>query len=965
MPSAGQRERGQARSLRAVPDPAGATDMDTRAAVRDGNGGAADLVSLRAGAHNLPRALSSFVGRRHELEQVGRMVVASPLVTITGPTGMGKTRLAVEIASRLAPTPADGVWLVQLDLLGPDADAEEVGEALASVLDVLPQPGQSFTEALVDRLKRSTLLVVLDNCEHVAVAVAAVAHRLLGACPWLSVLATSQRPLAVPGEQVWPLTPLSLPAPRQAGAGSDAVALFHARARALNPGFMVTDEGAAAVAETCRRLDGIPLAIELAAARTAVLSPTEIAELLDERFGLLTTGGHTAVARHQTLQAALDWSYGLLSAPEQALLRRLSVFAGGAGLDAVRAVCIGGEVGRDAMVDLLGSLVTKSLVVADITGARARYRLLETVRAYGRDRLAEAASDADVAEQHAAWFADVAEHGWHQIVSDGLPDTTVALEADHANLRAALAWLVADGDTEAALGMGSDLAPFWKARGHFREGRLRLEQALALGGEVPPAQRVRALWGVGLLSLMEGSLGRATASLDDSLTLARRHGYERPAAEARHLLAFISVFTEDPLTALPLLEESVAVARARGDDVSVANALILYGRAHLFAGDTAAARGVFEECRELGRSFGEGGECEGLVGLGWVALSRGEHGLAAEVLAQALPMVRQGGEQFETALVLSFLGELAWRRGETEEARALLDEGVGLARAISAPFPLARCLLALARVALTAGDPAWAHELVDEAAQASRRAHFAHVLVECLHARADLARAAGHLAEALAVLEEALALATDKGDRMGEARSRRGLAALARLHGDYLGSTSLSLEALDLHVATGDAGGVADTLEGLAGLAVAQERAAHAARLLGAAHGVRHANGSVRSPWDGPDHDVDTALVRGSLSVDEFEQAFGQGAALALDEAVALAARSRGARKKRPTSGWASLTPTERQVADLVADGLANREIAERMFLSPRTVQGHLLRVFPKVGVASRRELREAVRMRQ
>jgi len=800
----------------------------------------------------------------------------------------------------------------------------------------------------------------VDNCEHLAGAAATVVADLLAGCPGLSVLATSQRPLGVAGERVWPLAPLSMPGPGRSGAGSDAVALFHTRAKAVFPGFVVDDQGAGAVEEICRRLDGIPLAIELAAARTAVLSPAEIAEHLDERFNVLTRRTPGPTVRHQSLQSALDWSWDLLSTAEQTLLRRLSVFAGGAGLVEVKAVCAGGAAKRAGVVDLLEALVSTSLVVADTAGPRARYRLLETVRAYALDRL-QASGEADtVAEQHADAFAAMAEKGWHRVLG-GQQGAAEALETEHENLRAALGWLLAHGEVGSALAMGSALTPFWRTRGHFREGREWLKRALAGAPDAPPGLRVRGLWGVGTLSIMQGDLKPAARVLEESLELARAHRIDRATIQALNLLGLIAMFTEKPASAMPLLKESMEMARANEDTDSLITGLAMYGRAHLNAGDLAAARTAFDECLELGRIGDD--QIEGFIGLGWVALAGGQHDLATDLLSKALPMVGDGTEPFESALVLSFLGELAWRRGDDADAKARLDEGLHLSRTMGAPFPLARCLLGLGRVAHSAERHKEALDLVGEAVDVARRAQLANVLVRCLLAHAELHRTAGRHAEARERLDEALALAAEQGDKGGTADTLRGLGTLARLSGDYQAASGHLLDALRLHMKVTDMGGVADDLAALAGLALAQDRAQHGARLAAAADTIRRSAGGWASPLDRPGHEADLALLRAALDDDELEEAQAQGAQLSPEEAVALAARSRSGRK-RPVTGWAALTPTESQAVDLVADGLTNNEIGERLFVSPRTVQGHLRRAFQKLGVQSRRELREQHRQR-
>lgn len=966
MSAPGAKKRGQAARLHVLAPEGGRRSGGGRSAQV-----APSLVSLPVGAHNLPRELTTFVGRQPELRHLHELMESSPLVTVTGPSGMGKTRLVVHASGQRLESYPDGVWLVELGNVAPTRDPAAVVAAVGAVLDVRDEPGRSRTEAVAARLRSSTALLILDNCEHVVEATGAVATELLDACPRLSIVATSQQPLRVAGEQVCPLGPLTLPGPGQSGAASDAVALFHARAKAASPNFVVTPEGAIAVTEICARLDGIPLAIELAAARTAVLSPTEIAEHLDERFSLLARTGSARTTRHQTLQSALDWSYDLLPPPEKALLRRLSVFVGGASLREVREVCTGdlGITGRkrvdvpaEGVVDLLASLVSKSLVVADTTRARARYRLLETIRAYARQQLERCGESEVVEERHAEWFVGFAERGWHQVVVADQKGGAESLEIEHDNLRAALSWLLNHDRGAVALRVGAALTPFWKTRGHFRDGREWLERALEVGGDAaPPALRARALWGVGLLAMMQGDLDPATAALEQSLEVARAHGHDRPAMEALNLLAFIAVFARDPVTALPLLEEAVALARTQSDQSSLVTCLALYGRAHLFSGDTASAQRVFEECLERGRVTGDGSDTEGLIGLGWVALSRGDHDTARDLFAEALPTVRDVGDRFETALLLSFIGELAWFDGDYARARDVLEEGLELARTMGAPFPQARCLLGLGRLAQVEGDTATAAALFDEAISAASRARFSHALVRCLHARADLDRDEGNVEECRAVLERALETATATGDKLGIAHSRRRLAYLDYLAGDYVRATSASLEAIAGHADADNVGGVAEVLEDLAAVALAQERGPHAARLLGAADGLRQARHAVRSPIDVPRHEQLVRRVRAALKTPAFKEAWAEGASLPLADAVNLAARSRGGRR-RPTEGWAALTRSEHQVLELVAEGLSNPEIAERMFISPRTVQGHLSRVFSKLGVGSRRELRELAR---
>lgn len=916
---------------------------------------------LPAGAHNLPPGLPPFVGRQRQLAQVIRSLESERLVTLTGPTGIGKTRLALEVAGRTHGAYPNGVWLVELAPLG---EPDRVPQAVASALGLDPEPGRDTIEALVARLRTASSLVVLDNAEHVLDACGALVDRLLAECPSVRVLASSQRPLAVPGERRVAVPPLSLldpalPASVEEALESEAVALFCVRAAAAHAGFTPTDEMLPYVAEICDRLDGIPLAIELAGARVSALGPADIAERLAGRFGVLTGGPPTADARHQSLQAALDWSYELLTPEEATLFRRLSVFAGGATLHAVEEVCTGMGAPRDDAVDLLTSLISKSLVMADVTRARARYRLLETVRAYACDRLEAEGEAAAVRARHAAWAVSLVERAWHQVGPDDQRFWTDALEADHDNIRAALEWAFAH-QPPVALRLAAALTPFWTTRGYLQEGQEWLRRAIEISG-ARRGLRARALYGFALLATMRGEVAVARPVAEESLALVRDGQLRRAEIPALNLLGLISIFTQDPLAAKPVLEESMAKARAEGDPESLIESLALFGRVHLFLGDIDAARRVFEECVALtdpGRDKGT----DALIGMGWTALAAGQLHRAQELFERALELLRQAGDRFETALVLSFLGELAWTRGSLAEATALLDEGRALALAMGAPFPLSRCLYASAKVASGQDDAATAEKLAHEAHEVADRARLPYALARALHVRGDLRRASGDPEGARALYQEALTVARANADAVGCAASLYRLARLSRSSGADDEAVALVTEAIKVHADTGD-GGLASSLELLGALTAEQGRTVSAAGLFGAAQGLRDALGSVRPPDEIADHDADVAALQAALEPDELEAAWAQGAAMSRQEALALALRGRGSRE-RASHGWSSLSPTERQIVDLVADGLTNREVGEKLFISPRTVQGYLSRVFAKLDVTSRRQLRDVRRQR-
>jgi predicted ATPase/DNA-binding CsgD family transcriptional regulator len=910
----------------------------------------------------LPLPAPSFVGRAVEITDLASRLWApgpSRLATLTGPSGIGKTHLAIEVARRVAPRYPHGAWLIEL---APVADPALVPRAVVDALHVRPQPGRDPVDLLLDHLASRQALLVLDNCEHLLVACSALCTTLL-ASSQVTILATSQRVLDVADEHVVTVAPMSLPDPSATVAEeamrSEAVRLFCMRAEASAPSFRLTDGNAPDVVEICRRLEGIPLAIELAAARSNVLAPVEIAERLVDRFRLLSRGPGNAPTRHQTLRASIDWSYDLLSPAEATLLRRLAVFAGGAPLKAIEEVCAGGDLTPDDVVDHLSELADRSLLVADPTSSpRTRIRLLETVREYGRERMAAAGELHEQQRRHAEWCLSVCATAEDHRRSGRAWDAVLQAELD--NVISALRWAV-EHDSALGVRLAIEMYPFWKVRGELREGQGWLERTLGTNRDVPGELRSRALQDIGMLAVLQGDVATATSAVEESLAVARRDGIRTMEALSLNLLGFISIFSQDPLAAMPLLEESVALNRAIGEVGLLISALALYGRAHLFVGETDAARRVFEECLELaGGADGDDADI-GLIGLGWAAFLAGEQREARSLFGRALPLVRAQGDRYNAALVLSFLGDLAWTRGDLAEARASLDEGLALARAMGAPFPTAKCLAGLARVAAAEGDHDAASRLAGEACRVARESRLPYAAVRCqlVHCGVDLA--VGDLHGAQEAADEALTLAQGNGDEGGVAAATLQLARVARARGNDERAASLASEALAIQLRLPDSAGLASSLELLAGMLVRGGRLASAARLFGAAEAIRRESGSPCPPDELDTFNCDVGQVRAAAAADpELEEAWASGATLTRCEAVLLASRGRG-RRNRPAHGWAALTPAERQVAELAVLGLTNNEIGEKLFVSPRTVQGHLLRIFPKLGVRSRRQLRGMV----
>jgi predicted ATPase/DNA-binding SARP family transcriptional activator len=798
----------------------------------------------------LPAETTSFIGRESELATIEELLGLSRLLTLTGPGGSGKTRLALKAGQQAAGRYPGGVWLVELAAV---ARPDLVAAAAASALGVREEPGRPLAETIAAQLRAGAgeALLIVDNCEHVLDAAAALVTGLLRQCPSLRILATSQTRLNVAGEATWPVPPLTLPPPDERDplvvARSESARLLCDRARLARPGFSLAEVNAGAVSEICRRLDGIPLALELAAARLNALTARQLAARLDDRFRVLAGGSRGGLPRHQTLQAAIEWSHDLLSDAERVCLRRLAVFAGGCTLDAAEAVLPdkvppdkvppdkvlpdkvlpdkvppdevlpdevlpAGALPADAVFEAVTSLVDRSLLTTEERSGSMRYGMLESVYQFARGQLAEAGEQDALSQRHLAWLLDYAG----EADLDG-PDQEAwldLLEADVENIRAGLEWGLTRPGSDAALAalaLAGAVAPFWQVRGHASLGRRWLDSALAAAGPAAdPRLRAIALDGAGQLAYVQA---------DHEAQL----GYQ---------------------------QESLAIWRGLRDDARTASCLGELGAAAHVRGDYPAAQAMYAEALELARRAGASnvmGRC--LSGLGRLALHTGDQAQATAYYTESMSRFRAAGDLRRATVILGNLGVVSFNEGDFELAAARLRQHLANSRKLGDRKLIGGALTNLGTVLQNTGDTGGAAEL---------------------HA-------------------EALALAEQVGDRRlaSVALTNLGLTALARK--DYPAARSLHARSLEHAQAIGERRSIAECLEEMAGVDAAAGLTGRAAVLFGASQALRE---KIGAPVLGPDlarFQKSVAAVREALGEDAFTAAERRGREMAEADAIALA----------------------------------------------------------------------------
>lgn len=893
-----------------------------------------------ARSHNLPVQLTTFIGRVGQIGEIRELLRRNRLVTLTGAGGAGKTRLAIETAGELADEFDGGVWWIDL---APVADPAVVPVTIARTMGLPDQTGRSPMDTVLRFISDRKVLLLLDNCEHLLDVCGETITTLLNNCPRLTILATSRETVAVAGEVTWRVPSLSV--------NEEAVSLFVDRARQARPTFRAAGEDAELVSDICRRLDGMPLAIELAAARVRALSIRQISDSLNDRFRLLTGGARNVLRRQQTLRASVDWSHALLTEAERTLFRRLGVFMGGFDLEAAQAVAAITEAEQFQILDQLTLLVDKSLVTADDESGGMRFRLLETMRQYALEKLSESGEADEMRDRHRDHYVAAAAA---REPSDSLVEWA---ESEIDNLRAAHTWSLEKAEFEIALSFVSSLQRLWVHRARFLEGIGGFDRVFTdaryRDSDVSTRVWVRA---VADMSIMAAWI-TAPASLvrvEDALATARELGDQDLVIWALTACGGLSYYS--PEAARRYFTEAAELARAVGNKPMLCHIRGYQAFAANVAGESLTSRLAAEDGAKIADTIGDRFMyrfCR--LWQGFALMAEGNIAKACDVLTSLLAETQAENERMLTLIGSVGLSNAFAFGGDVSGAAEMLQSARQLT-AIMGGFHEDAIFNSSALVAVFADDCIAAKE----AAEASMECT---VSERAMYVRSSLAMpealvGIGDLVGARRWVDENLTFVP--GWFRCHALITRAYIAVAQGEPEQAGDDaheSLAI-ALDIHAYLQ----VPDALDCLAGLAADAGSHLLAARLFGAAAAARERIGIARIPAFAKRHDETVDATLEALGRNEFDAAWAEGAALSTEKAIAYAQRGRGERK-RPSSGWESLTPTEGDVVKLVAKGLGNKNIAERLFISPRTVQTHLTHVYAKLGLESRIQLvQEAAR---
>jgi predicted ATPase/DNA-binding XRE family transcriptional regulator len=701
---------------------------------------------------NLPASITSFIGRKKEQAEVIRLLETYRLVTLTGSGGVGKTRLSVKVGEQVVENYADGVWLLELASLN---DPALLAQNAAVLFGLATQTMSSFTDLLINFLRSKSALLILDNCEHLLDACARFAETLLKSCPFLKILATSREPLGIAGEAIYRVPSLQVPDLQQVldtFRNFESMRLFEERAKLAQFDFSLSLENAFPVAQICHRLDGIPLAIELAAAKVGVFSTEQIAKQLDESFNLLTGGSRTALPRQQTLRASIDWSWNLLSDAERILLRRLSVFPGGFTLEAAGAICRADDIENNNVLDILTHLANKSLLEKQGQDGEARYRLIEPIRQYADEKLLDASEVDRIKERHLDFFVKFAEEAEPKLLGEEELEWLNRLEIENPNLRSALEWSV-HNHVEAGLRMAGALYWFWAVRTYWKEGYTWLTRLLELSKELPSSLNLaKALNVAGHLAWYHFDTTAAHSLHKESLTMYRELEHQGGRAAALFGLGRVARLQHDYDAARRFYEESLTIRRELGDKYAIADTLQSMGALNYHRGDLALARSLFEESLLFWQELGNiSGIAPSFSNLGRVSEAQGDYEQATMLYKKSLELFQKLGDKYGCIYTRQYLGHTAYLQADYSVAQASYEESLRLSRQAGDNWYTAIALTNLGHLALIENNYVEARARYTESLTIFKQAGDKQDIINCLVGWANLSQATGKTEQATRV----------------------------------------------------------------------------------------------------------------------------------------------------------------------------------------------------------------------
>lgn len=849
--------------------------------------------------NNLPLQLTNFIGREKDKAEILNLLAGQRLVTLVGAGGIGKTRLSLEVAREALITFPDGLWFIEL---APVSDPALVSQAIVNTLGLIEQANRSFQTILTDFLRKKKALLIFDNCEHLIQACAQLTEALLRACSNLKILATSREALGISGEFACNVDTLSIPDIRQSLRAEslteyESVRLFLDRAQTTVRNFTITSDNLHAIAQICHHLDGIPLALELAAARVKGLSVEQIASRLDDRFHLLSSGNRTALSRHQTLQALIDWSHDLLTEPEQMLLSRLSVFAGGWTLESAERICAGDGLESNQILALLLRLVDKSLVTAKTQEAESRYHMLETIRQYAHEKLWQAGEGEWMRERHLVYFVDLAERAEPNLRAFDMLMWLDRLETELENIRVALEW-AQESDIEAQLRLASALLWFWHIRNYKSEGTEWLERALTIKTTEPDDQpmtphraliRGKALHAAGFLSLMFMETEKGSLLSEEALSLFQALGMAGRPGMAYTLcnLSVAASQKQDFLRQKTFLERSFEMFQELGDKFGIAQCLNDLGYFAIDDGEYEQAKTLWEDHLALRKEIGDmDGIALALCQLGRLANQQGNYNQAATYFETSLSLFRQLRNKWAMGMVLDNLACLAGAQGNYSQAAENLEEALGHMQALGNKFFLADTLSKMGALARSQGNYARATQLHEEALTLFRELGNKIDIAYALSNSGFTAIAKEDDEQAENRFDEALLISQDITDKLLAALALYGLGRVAQARGNYTHAQARYTEGI---MSQSSKLIVAKHLEGFALLATIENHMERAVKLFGASHTLHSPFRFEMSAKERAEHDQAIDVARATLGEETFTTAWDEGKKMTLDDVIRYA----------------------------------------------------------------------------